>query len=228
MTVSIVEHILFFKESNLNTFTLSLLVVMGADKINFGSNQKSGGIFFFIAVVVIALLAFSFLRENPVAIEESGFFTFSSPTVVANQIDTYFCPEDECATKLISQIDSSKSSIYVAIYSFTHDEISDALIRAHQRGVEVKVVFDYDQSKNDYSDDEKLSQAGIAIKRRDGSGYMHNKFAVIDGNVVATGSFNYSENANTKNDENLLIIFSSDLAERFLNEFNELWEQAAK
>lgn len=201
---------------------------MGKDDIDFGSDKKSGGIFFFIAVVVIALLAFSFLRENPVAIEQSGFFSYSNPTVVANQIDTYFCPEDECATKLISQIDSSKSSVYIAIYSFTHDEISEALVRAHQRGVEVKVIFDYDQSKNDYSEDEKLSAAGIVIKRRDGSGYMHNKFAIIDKNIVATGSFNYSENADKRNDENLLIIFSSDLAQRFLNEFEELWEQSTK
>jgi phosphatidylserine/phosphatidylglycerophosphate/cardiolipin synthase-like enzyme len=198
------------------------------DDISFGPKNSSNGLLFFVAVLIIAILAFSFIRENPTAVESTGLFIQQPKTIVANQIDSYFCPEDECADKLISQIDSSKNSIYIAIYSFTHDGISDALVRAHKRGVEIKVVFDYDQSKNDYSDDEKLVSEGILVKRRDGSGYMHNKFAVIDGNIVATGSFNYSENANTKNDENLLIIFSAELAKAFLAEFNELWEQSLK
>ena len=153
----------------------------GEEDISFGSKNSSNGLLFFVAVLIIAVLAFSFIKENPTAVESTGLFIQQPKTVVANQIDYYFCPEDECADKLISRIDAAKSSVYIAIYSFTLDDISDALIRAHKRGVEVKVVFDYDQSKNDYSDDEKLANEGILIKRRDGSGYMHNKFAVMDG-----------------------------------------------
>ena len=108
------------------------------------------------------------------------------------------------------------------------NEIADALILAHNRGVEVKVIFDYSQSKMDYSVDEKLSDAGIEIKRSDGSGLMHNKFCIIDENVVMGGSFNYSVNADEKNDENLLVIYSEELAAKFLNEFNEIWEQSTR
>lgn len=189
------------------------------------SSGISSGIIFFVIVLVLAILVFAYLREDPVAIE--GDF-FGQKTIVANSTEVYFCPEEECASQLVSKINSANKSVFVAIYSFTSEEIFSALINAKNRGVEVRVVFDYDQSKSEYSVDEKLTENGIEIKRRDGSGYMHNKFTVIDENIVATGSFNYSNNADKKNDENLVFIVSSDLAQKFINEFNELWEQSTK
>ncbi len=189
------------------------------------SSSSSSGIIFFVIVCVLALLVFAYLREEPVAIENEAVL---QKTVVVNSVDSYFCPEDECASKLIEKINSAKQSIFIAIYSFTNDDIASALIAAKARGVEVKVVFDYDQSKSEYSDDEKLTENGIEIRRRDGSGYMHNKFCIIDEEIVSTGSFNYSENADERNDENLIFIFNKDLAIRFISEFDELWEQSTK
>ncbi|NMA44907.1 MAG: phospholipase D family protein [Candidatus Diapherotrites archaeon] len=186
---------------------------------------SSSGIIFFVVVLILAIFVLSYLRDQPVAFEES---ISGNKTIVANTIEPYFCPEDECSKKVIGQINSANKSIYVAIYSFSMNEIADALILAHNRGVEVKVIFDYSQSKMDYSVDEKLSDAGIEIKRSDGSGLMHNKFCIIDENVVMGGSFNYSVNADEKNDENLLVIYSEELAAKFLNEFNEIWEQSTR
>ncbi len=210
---------------------------------NFNNKSGSGLTFFLIALVALFVI-YVFLQANPVALdnESSSPGLFSLPDfsnlsadslsyktdASASQVESFFCPEEACASQLIKKIDSAEKSIYVAIFSFTNDDIASALIRAKERGVEVKVVFDYDQSKSDYSDDEKLADAGIEVRRRDGSGYMHNKFCVIDEAIVSTGSFNYSENADNKNDENLLFIFSKDLAVRFLDEFNELWEQSLK
>jgi len=201
-----------------------------------GSSSVSGKLFFVIVIIIAALIVF-FAKGGEI-IPEGGFnispddlnFNFqdansqvSSPFAV-NAVDVYFCPQDECADKLIQRIDSAKTSIYIAIYSFTHDEIASALLRAKERGLDVRVVFDYDQSKNDSSDDELLQAAGILIAFRNGSGYMHNKFAVIDANIVATGSFNYSQNADTKNDENLIFIESAKVAEKYKQDFDRLWE----
>lgn len=189
------------------------------------SPSLSSGIIFFVVVLVLAIFVLAYLRDQPVALEGN---IIGDKTIVANTIEPYFCPEDSCATNLVSKINSANKSVYISIYSFTLKEITDSLIAAKQRGVEVKVIFDYDQSKSEYSVDEVLSDAGIEVRRRDGSGYMHNKFCVIDENIVATGSFNYSNNADTKNDENLVIIYSAELAAKFLNEFNEIWEQSTK
>lgn len=149
-------------------------------------------------------------------------------TVSSSNIVVYFCPQDNCASELVKRIDNADSSIYIAIFSFTLDNLSASLLKAKERGVDIKVVFDYDQSKNEYSEDELLLEAGIPIKRMDGSGYMHNKFTIIDGNIISTGSFNYSANADTRNNENLIFIESSELASQYKSDFDLLWEKAAK
>jgi phosphatidylserine/phosphatidylglycerophosphate/cardiolipin synthase-like enzyme len=143
-------------------------------------------------------------------------------------VEAFFCPQDECAQQLVKKIDSAQKSIYIAIYSFTQADIAGALISAKERGVEVKVVFDFDQSTNSSSVDEKLIAAGIAVARRNGSGYMHNKFSIIDGNIVSTGSFNYSNNADVRNDENLIFISSEDIAAKFKSDFDHLWDASDK
>lgn len=205
-----------------------------------GSSGSNNGLIFFIIVVLVAgLFIFSVRQENNAGNPLDGLFTasdsnsgalgyYDSPVVEekATLVEGYFCPADACADKLIKKIDSAKSSLYVAIYSLTLDGISDALIRAKKRGVEVKVIFDSDQSKNDASDDERMGNEGVQIAYRNGSGYMHNKFTIIDMNVVATGSFNYSNNADTRNEENLVFIESTGLAESFKQNFDSIWAKS--
>jgi len=206
-----------------------------------GSSSFVSGKLFFAIVVIVAVLVVFFARGDEFNLPNingnlSGDMNFSKFGVDSNSnadsllsvnsddVSVYFCPQDGCAEKMIEHIDLAKSSIHIAIYSFTHDGIADALIRAKERGVEVSVVFDYDQSKNDASDDERLIMAGVLVRYRNGSGYMHNKFMVIDGNVVATGSFNYSQNADTKNDENLIFIVSEGVAAKYNGNFESLWK----
>jgi phosphatidylserine/phosphatidylglycerophosphate/cardiolipin synthase-like enzyme len=139
----------------------------------------------------------------------------------------FFCPEDSCAKQLIQRIDAAKSSIHIAVYSFTSQEIADAIIRAKNRGVEIKIITDYVQAAGQYSKDEFLREKGIEIRiKKIASGSMHNKFAIIDNETVATGSFNYTENANEKNDENLIFLDSIETAKLFETEFQEIWQTA--
>ncbi len=140
--------------------------------------------------------------------------------------EVFFCPEDSCSQQLISQINSAQKTIDIAIYSFTLDSIADALLEAKERGVFIRIVFDNLQAANQYSEDERISEAGVLIKIKSGSGYMHNKFIVIDGEKVLTGSFNYSSNADTKNDENLILIISKKIAKNYSDEFEELWDES--
>lgn len=203
------------------------------------SKSNSSGLIFFIIVVLVAgLFIFSVRQENNASNPFDGMFVsnadsntpsyYGAPVVEekATLVEAYFCPADACADKLVKKIDLAKSSIYIAIYSFTLDDISDAVIRAKKRGLDVKVIYDSDQSKNDASDDERLGNEGINIAYRNGSGYMHNKFTIIDMNIVATGSFNYSNNADTRNEENLVFIESSTLAEKFKENFDDIWSRA--
>ena len=139
-------------------------------------------------------------------------------------LQAFFCPRDNCAAQLIKEFDSAKQSIHVAIYSFTEDRIARALIGAHKRGVKVMVLFDAGQAESAYSEDEPLESAGIAVKRmQKDRGIMHDKFAVIDSNIVATGSFNYSQNADLYNNENLLFVRGPQAAGEYESEFQRIW-----
>ena len=186
------------------------------------------GFWFLLSIVLISLLFVGSVRND-------AWFSFTElDQLIPNNFDddykaeVFFCPEDNCSTELISHIDSANEEIVIAIYSFTLDNVSDALARARERGVSVRVVFDKLQASNQYSVDEKLIEMGVATKIKEGSGYMHNKFTVIDRKKVLTGSFNYSKNGDTKNDENLVLIISKKIAEQYVAEFEELWEEVSE
>ena len=138
--------------------------------------------------------------------------------------EVFFCPEEGCALQLILKINASEKSIDIAIYSFTHDKIADALIEAKQRGVNIRILMEAQQAGSEYSDDERLSEAGIETKFMGNPlGIMHNKFMIIDSEIVSTGSFNYSENADLRNNENLVFLHNPAIIKRFESEFQRLW-----
>ncbi|MEM0372490.1 MAG: phospholipase D family protein [archaeon] len=139
----------------------------------------------------------------------------------------YFCPQDDCDGALISEINSAKTSIHAAVYSLTLDGISDALIAAHNRGVDVKIVMDKEQASSQYSDFRKLKDAGVDVRVDGNSNYMHNKFAVIDGKTVTTGSYNWTDHATNGNDENELIISSETLAAQYEKDFQRIYAEAS-
>ncbi len=78
------------------------------------------------------------------------------------------------------------------------------------------------QVRSKWADDEKLEEAGIPIIRDTHSGLMHNKFVIIDRKIVITGSYNWSNNATFRNDENIVVL--DDVGEIYMDYFNELWD----
>lgn len=141
----------------------------------------------------------------------------------------YFSPDRGAADTLIGFIDRATATLDCAVYSITHDGIAEALIRAHGRGVKVRVLMDKTQAGGQYADDEKLEAAGIPVLRDRTSGLMHHKFAICDYDVggqyaVATGSFNWTRSADETNSENFLIIRLKHVVEDYQREFDRLWE----
>ena len=159
------------------------------------------------------LMGYALSLYGPVKVEEGHSKELVTP---------YFCPEDHCALRVISWINRANSSIDLAIYSFTHDDISRALINAYNKGVKVRVIME-ERNVDKYSEYGKLVKAGIPVKLDENSALMHNKFMIIDGKVVLTGSFNYTNSADKRNDENLVVIASPQVAESYEEEFNEMW-----
>ena len=165
-----------------------------------------------LLVFLAALLLISSKQKTQVA----------SSALTYEKIYVFFSPEDHCAEKVIYWIDRANSSIYIAMYSFTSDEIGAAVIRAFNRGVEVRVILEKNEV-NQWSEYSKFKRAGVSVKLDGNNALMHNKFCIIDGKIVITGSYNFTKSAEEKNDENLLIIFSEEVAKKYAEEFNEMW-----
>ncbi|MCS7365440.1 MAG: phospholipase D-like domain-containing protein [archaeon GB-1867-035] len=137
----------------------------------------------------------------------------------------YFSPKGECEQQVIYWISRANSSIHILIYSFTSDPIGDALVNAHNRGIEIKVVFEKSQVSK-YSEYFKLKEAGIEVRNDTNPKLMHHKVMIIDQVIVLTGSYNWSYSAENNNNENLIIIKSKQIAIIYETEFQKIWNQS--
>jgi phosphatidylserine/phosphatidylglycerophosphate/cardiolipin synthase-like enzyme len=109
------------------------------------------------------------------------------------------------------------------MYSFTNDQLGDALVRAQARGVDVRVILETQEDSSKYSEHSKLTAAGIPVRLDSNPQLLHDKFAVIDDAFVITGSMNWTQNGVKENNENELVIHSPQLNVQFANEFQKLW-----
>ncbi|MBI2650707.1 hypothetical protein HYX04_05360 [Candidatus Woesearchaeota archaeon] len=137
------------------------------------------------------------------------------------KIENYFCPEDKCASHVIDLIKNAESSVYFMAFSFTSEEIADALVM--KGNLDIRGIFDSSQSSSRFSQLKRLREFGINAKKDSNKYKMHHKVFIIDNETVVTGSFNPTLSADTKNDENLLIIHDKKIANEFLEEFDSLW-----
>ena len=167
--------------------------------------------FWLFFVLVFAISACSLDNENDQEKED---------------IQVYFSRTNQQVDEIIvGLIDNTGKTIDIAVYSITRQSITDAIIRAHQRGVVVRMVVDESQAGGVGSRVASLETSGINLKRivHTGSAQMHHKFAVIDDRITITGSFNWTTNAVMNNDENFVVITSARVAGEFQTEFERLW-----
>jgi phosphatidylserine/phosphatidylglycerophosphate/cardiolipin synthase-like enzyme len=140
--------------------------------------------------------------------------------------DVFFSPNGGIRDQIIRRINTSKSTIDVAVYSFTSGEIAQALADAYKRGVKIRVVRDMSQSMNKNDENLFLEQNGISVQIRSGQGrgIMHDKFAVFDGKEAFTGSYNWTGNAEQNNWENALFTDEPKVVQSYESEFEVLWK----
>jgi phosphatidylserine/phosphatidylglycerophosphate/cardiolipin synthase-like enzyme len=122
--------------------------------------------------------------------------------------------------RIIDEIDAAEDQILVAMYSFSDDELGAAVIRAHQRGVDVYVLMDEGQETEAAGRQwPKLVAAGISTAVEHQAGLLHHKFVVIDLETVITGSYDWSDSADNDNFENVVVIECAAIAGQFADEF---------
>ncbi len=149
--------------------------------------------------------------------------TSPSPAAGISNLDTCFSPDEGCDQKLISFIQSARSTLDIAIYSITHEGITSAINDAKARGVTVRMVVDKREAKGKGSSVEGLVSSGVPVKLGNVHGIMHDKFTIVDGAMIETGSFNYSMNATSENAENQLYLTDANVIQRYQGNFEKLW-----
>lgn len=166
----------------------------------------------------------------------TGEFGPTSTSSVQNQsanidgtpVQILFAAEDEAITNLIPLIKSAQDNIRFMAFSFTHDELGDAVLERANAGVDVKGIFETRGSETEYSQMSPLHCAEVQVRQDGNPGTFHHKVFVIDDETVVTGSLNFSGNADDSNDENVVIVANSDIAAQYLQEFERRWAEASE
>jgi len=204
-----------------------------------------------IAIIVMALAGFIFLLTgiNPTTLlpstEDGGTPGVVQPTPEKGAPETwwevYFTDPPQVNNPdqwqgsieevLISHIAQAEFSIDIAAFEFNLTPVAEALLAAHQRGVTIRWITDDEHGIG--ADEEEgrgqfalLQKAGIEVKDDGRSALMHNKFIIIDGETVWTGSTNLTKNGIFRNNNNVLVIHSPELATIYQREFFEMWSGA--
>lgn len=143
-------------------------------------------------------------------------------------IETGFSPEGSAQKLVLKTISSARRNIHLMGYSFTSPQIAKALVTAHKRGVEVKVVLDEkgNRQRTNWAAMDLLVSAGIPVRTINRYDIMHDKVIIVDGTTVETGSFNYSHAAAHHNSENVLVLHDvPDIARQYLAHWQSRWDQ---
>lgn len=138
-------------------------------------------------------------------------------------IEVYFTPGFLPQTIITDYMDAAKATLDIAVYSWTLPSLAAAAIKAHERGVVVRVVEDHQQGSAAYAVTDQLVDGDVNVVLDEQSGLMHNKYMVIDDRVVVTGSYNWSKAATSRNRENFLVISRAQIVGAYKENFEEIW-----
>ncbi len=144
--------------------------------------------------------------------------------------EVFFSPDGGARQRLIRAIQESRTSIDIAVYSFNSLDLAESLFAARDRGVRVRLILDRGEYRTGGAAARAIQKNNLPMRllgMRDQS-LMHDKFAVFDNRLVATGSYNWTGAAEYTNHENLVLLDDRDLVERFQREFERLWHQAER
>ena len=150
-------------------------------------------------------------------------------TIDGTRVDTFFSPDDGVLAALVPVLESAQESIYFLAYSFTSNQLGEIVRQQAAAELTISGVMDDEQVRsNQGTEFDPFRQADLDVRIDGIDGLMHHKVFIVDEQIVVMGSYNFSQNAEERNDENLLIIYDPVIAEQFIFEFQRVHEQAQR
>lgn len=152
-------------------------------------------------------------------------------------IHAFFSPDDDLASLMIELIYAEQKSIALALFSFTDGTIAQALMNAYDRGIKITLVVDGSAVRDKFSKINLLKKHGITVFVYEPheitilNNIMHNKFVLFEKNVggkslLWTGSYNFTKSASKNNQENILLLDTMKLIERYRQQFLTLKQRS--
>jgi phosphatidylserine/phosphatidylglycerophosphate/cardiolipin synthase-like enzyme len=146
----------------------------------------------------------------------------------AGDVDIGFSPNAGAEQLVLDTIASARQSIRMAAYSFTSPKVMHRLLDAKKRGVDIRIVVDEkgNRSKASQAAMNLIVNAGIPLRTTSRYKIHHDKYIIVDGETVETGSFNYSKSAAASNSENVIVIRNNPaIAEKYLKHWQSRWDE---
>ncbi|MEK6969810.1 MAG: phospholipase D-like domain-containing protein [Nanoarchaeota archaeon] len=178
--------------------------------------------YFFLILTAIIALSLAFLCLSNLELDlftgmisgNDKLSNINDYIIDEGNIQIFFCPRENCETAFVKFLDSAETSIHCALFDVGLDSVQKKLLeKAEQESLEVQIV----------TDDQYLKKFDYPFVKADSGGLMHNKFCIIDGKKISTGSMNPTDNCANKNNNNLLLIDSNLLTQNYEREFQEMW-----
>ena len=144
----------------------------------------------------------------------------------AAEIDVYFSPGGGVARAIAAEIGKAETSVSVMSYTISEPQICQALCRAKQRGICVRLIVNPTQEASRWSQAANLQRCGVIVRTDHRHTRMQNKGVIVDVATVCTGSANHSKSADRSNAENLVVIRNAEVAAKFSANFALHWNHS--
>jgi cardiolipin hydrolase len=142
--------------------------------------------------------------------------------------EAHFSPGEDCRRQLLDLLVAARETLDISVFTISDDRLSDAIIAAQKRGIQVRLITDNDKALDQGSDIARLIDHGIDVRMDSTENHMHHKFAVVDKHVLVNGSFNWTRSATDYNQENILVTNEPKLVAAYFNEFESLWNEFSR
>jgi cardiolipin hydrolase len=141
--------------------------------------------------------------------------------------EAFFSPGDECPRALRRLLQNARATADICVFTITDDFLAEGVLDAHRRGVAVRIITDNAKAEDLGSDVERFEAAGIPTRVDQTHYHMHHKFAILDGQTLLTGSYNWTRGAARDNEENLIVTTDLRFVAPFRKTFDLLWAKLA-
>jgi phosphatidylserine/phosphatidylglycerophosphate/cardiolipin synthase-like enzyme len=153
------------------------------------------------------------------------WFVLSVSTIWACEVQPLFSPYDKIDDAIHAQLGQATQSIHCSLFGITNLRLTNDLIAAKQRGVDVGVGLDRRQSEGTHDLHEKLKAEGILVEVKPVYTLEHNKFCVLDGATVIMGSWNWSNSAQKQDNSDVIITDCPSAAQAFEAAYQRIMER---